>query len=485
MIDDFVEQHRILGQAVARIIHEHVAGLATRRVTPEATPAELEKLFDEPLPEKGSSIEEVLARFQKEVAPHAMGVPSPRYFGQFNPTPLPIGVWADALTSMLNQNAGAWRNGPTSAMIEARVIRWLCDLLDYGPRSFGTLASGGSEANLIALKCARDSAGAGVKDRGLRTVPGELVIYASEQCHYSIDKSADILGLGRAGVRKIPTDRNFHISLAALRETITRDREAGRVPCCIVGVAGTTSLGVIDPLEPLAEIAAENRCWYHVDAAYGGPLAFSPQQRSKLRGIELADSITFDPHKWMFVPFSCGATLVRDGGRVLREAFDMTPEYLNEDRGGADVEYDFFRYGQLGTRRFNSLKLWMAIQFMGREGYATTVERQIELTRYLATRLDALKGFVRVAEVETAVCCFRFLPEPDLSGLEADRLQQRLQQIIERSGEAWLTTTVLQGRRALRVNINSFLTEQHHIDDLIRLLERAGEAAKSGRATLE
>jgi len=470
MIDDFVEQHRFLGTAVPPIINEHVAGLANRRVTPEATVAQLEKLFDEPLPERGVSIDEILARFRNDIAPNAMGVPNPRYFGQFNPTPLPIGVWADALTSMLNQNAGAWRNGPTSAMIEARVMRWLCDLLNYGPQSFGTLASGGSEANLIALKCARDAVAASIKDRGVRTAPGDLIIYASDQCHYSIDKSADILGLGRESLRKIPTDDRFHISLDALRDAIARDREAGLVPCCVVGVAGTTSMGVIDPLEPLAAIARENDCWYHVDAAYGGPLAFSTQHQDKLHGIELADSITFDPHKWMFVPFSCGATLVRDGGRVLRDAFDMTPEYLSEDRGGADVEFDFFRYGQMGTRRFNSLKLWMAIKFMGREGYAKTVERHIDLTNYLAQQIDKLPDFERIGEVETAVCCFRYRPQPDLDGPDLDRLQQRLQQVIERSGEAWLTTTVLKGRRAMRVNINSFLTEQQHIDDLVKLL---------------
>src|SRR5678810_1327844 len=175
MIDDFVEQHRFLGPAVAQIIADHVAGLASRRVTPEATPADLEKLFDEPLPEKGIPLEEILARFRDDVAPNAMGVPSPRYFGQFNPTPLPIGVWADALSSMLNQNAGAWRNGPTSAMIEARVMRWLCDLLDYGPQSFGTLASGGSEANLIALKCARDSVAKAVSYTHLTLPTSDLV----------------------------------------------------------------------------------------------------------------------------------------------------------------------------------------------------------------------------------------------------------------------------------------------------------------------
>ncbi|HET6975436.1 MAG TPA: aspartate aminotransferase family protein [Pyrinomonadaceae bacterium] len=472
MIDDFVEQHQFLGNAVTRIVHEYVASLATRRVTPEATPAELEKLFDEPLPEKGIALAEILNRFRDDIAPNAMGVPSPRYFGQFNPTPLPIGVWADALSAMLNQNAGAWRNGPTSAMIEARVIRWLCDLLNYGPKSFGTLASGGSEANLIALKCARDSVAKSVKDRGLRTAPADLVIYASEQCHYSIDKSADILGLGREGLRKIPTDDRFHIRVDALREALARDREAGLLPCCIIGVAGTTSTGVVDPLEELAAIARENRCWYHIDAAYGGTLAFSPRHKHMLKGIELADSITFDPHKWMFVPFACGALLVREGGRVLRDAFDMTPEYLSEDRGGADVEFDFFRYGQMGTRRFNSLKFWMAVKFMGREGYEKTVEHQIGLTKYLASRIDALPDFELVGEVETAVCCFRHKSKSDL-------VQQRIQQLIEHDGEAWLTTTVLHGSRALRVNINSFLTEQQHIDDLIKLLERSGKQALS------
>ena len=475
MIDEFVEQHKLLGNAVPRIINDYAAALDSRRVTPAATPAEIEHLFNEPLPETGIAIEDILRRFREDIEPNAMGVPSPKYFGQFNPTPLPIGVWADVLSSLLNQNAGAWRNGPTSAMIEARVIRWLCGLLEYGADSFGTLASGGSEANLIALKCARDKAVSSIKDRGVRSAERDLVVYASEQCHYSIDKSVDLLGLGRESLRKIPTDENFHIRLEALQQEIDKDRAAGRLPCCIVGVAGTTSTGVIDPLADLAALAREHRCWFHVDAAYGAPLAFSAKHKQRLRGITLADSVTFDPHKWMFVPFACGATLVRDGGGVLRDSFDMSPEYLSEDRGGADVEFDFFRYGQMGTRRFNSLKLWMALKFMGRQGYAQTVERQIDLTNYLASKLDRLPGFKRLGQVETAVCCFRYLPDSlaQSSGVEQDRMQQRLQQTIERSGEAWLTTTVLHGRRALRVNINSFLTEQRHVDILLALLERA------------
>jgi aromatic-L-amino-acid decarboxylase len=476
LTDPIAGQHERLGRAVTKIITEYAASLDQRRVTSDATPADLQKIFDEPFPENGIALEKILARFSDDVLPHAMQVPSPRYFGQFNPTPLPIGVWADALSSALNQNAGAWRNGPTSAMIEARVLRWLCELIGYGPQSFGVLASGGTEANLIALKCARDRAHQATVNGGLRSAPGDLTVYASEQCHFSIERSVDILGLGRHNLRKLAVDENFHVRPEALQQQIDADRKAGCVPCCIVGIAGATSTGVIDPLEKLAEIARANNCWYHVDAAYGGTLAFSTEHRGKLRGIELADSITFDPHKWMFVPFACGAVLVRDGGRVLRDAFDITPEYLNEDRGGADVEFDFFRYGQMGTRRFTSLKLWMALKFMGRAGYAAVIERQIRLTEHLAMRLDALPEFKRVSPVETAVCCFKFLPANaiDASGVEQDRLQQQLQQKIERGGEAWITTTVLNGRRALRVNINSFLTERRHVDDLVDLLVRTG-----------
>jgi glutamate/tyrosine decarboxylase-like PLP-dependent enzyme len=471
-------QHELLGKAVTRLISEHAGRLESAPVTSPATPAELERLFAEPLPLDGISAEDILARFERDVAPHAMQIPSPRYFGQFNPTPLAIGVWADALCSALNQNAGAWRNGPTAALIEAQVIRWLCELVGYGPGAFGTLASGGSEANLIALKCARDQTASEICELGVRATKGELTVYASEQGHFSLEKSVDILGLGRKSLRKIDTDERFHIRLDQLREAIDKDRREGRIPCCVVGMAGATSTGVIDPLPELAAIARESNCWFHVDAAYGGGLAFSEQHKEKLRGIELANSVTFDPHKWMFVPFACGTTLVRDGGRVLRDSFDITPEYLNEDRGGADVEYDFFRYGQMGTRRFNALKLWMAFKFMGRRGYAETVERHIELTQHLAARLDQLPDFERIGQIETAVCCFRYLPDViRAKGPETqDRIQSSLQQRVEQSGQAFFPSTILHGRRALRVNINSYLTERRHIDDLVELLRSEGEA---------
>lgn len=476
--------HERLGRAATEIVADYARSLDEAHVCSNATPAELDALFDEPLPLEGLSAEEVFEKFRRDVVPHAMNIPSPRYFGLFNPTPLPVAVWADALISALNQNGAAWRNSPSASAVEARVLRWLCQLVGYGPEAFGTLTSGGSEANLVGLKCARDRAIVGARDRGLRSsnAEGNFLVYASEQSHYSFVKSVDILGLGREGLRKIDTDSRFHIRTDLLRETIRRDISEGHTPVCIAGAAGATSTGVVDPLDELAYIAREFGLWFHVDAAYGGGLAFSEKHRARLKGIERADSVTIDPHKWMFVPFECGALLVRGGGRVLRDAFDITPEYLSEDRGGADVEYDFFRYGQLGTRRAMALKVWVALKTVGVRGYASAVERQIELVEHLAARFDALEEFERVGEVETALCCVRFMPAGarEKSGEEQDELQRALQRRVEQSGGAWLATTVLHGRRALRINVNSFLTERRHVDYLVELLRREGAKLLSG-----
>lgn len=478
------EEHERLGLAAVRLISDYARALDAAPVCSKATPEELVNLFDEPLPQEGVGFSEIFEQIGRDLIPHAMNIPSPRYFGLFNPTPLPVAVWADAVTSALNQNGAAWRNSPSLSVVEARVLRWLCQLVGYGPEAFGTLTSGGSEANLVGLKCARDRAVEGARDLGLHTrgTTGRLVVYASEQCHYSFIKSVDILGLGRENLRKIETDSRFHIRTNLLRSAIEEDLKEGHTPVCIAGAAGATSTGVVDPLDELADIAREFGLWFHVDAAYGGALAFSEKHGWRLRGLERADSVAFDPHKWMFVPFECGALLVKGGGGVLRHAFDITPEYLSEERGGSDVEYDFFRYGQLGTRRGMALKVWAALKSLGVRGYAEVVDRQIELVEYLASRFDELEEFERVGEVETALCCARYLPAwaRAKSPEGQDEVQRALQQRVERSGGAWLATTVLHGRRALRINVNSFLTERRHIDYLVELLRQEGTLLTPG-----
>ncbi|MET7338739.1 pyridoxal-dependent decarboxylase [Nonomuraea sp. NPDC005650] len=466
--ETFAAEHERIGAMVTELVAGYMRSLDAAPVCSGASPAELLALFDGPLPEEGADVEQLLQAIAGDVIPHTMNISSPRYFGLFNPAPLPIAVWVDALCSAINQNSAAWRQSPSASALEACVIRWLCGLIGHREGGFGTLTSGGSEANLIALKCARDAAAARASAHGLSGESGSLRVYASEQCHFSLVKAVDILGIGRINLRKIDTDDRFRIRVDALREAIEEDLTAGYQPCCLVGVAGATSTGAIDPLDELARTAEDYGLWYHVDAAYGGAMMFSPAHRGALRGIERADSVTLDPHKWMFVPFSCGAMLARDGVRVLRDAFDTTPEYL-----GDDSALDFFRYGQLGTRRANALKLWAALRRLGRNGYREIIERQLSLTRYLSSVLAGLDDFEVVGDVQTAVCCVRFMPG-GVTGVHDDDLQDALQQRIERGGQAWLSTTVLHGRRALRINVNSVLTQREHIDELITLLRHEG-----------
>ncbi|MBA2341557.1 MAG: hypothetical protein H0V88_14315, partial [Pyrinomonadaceae bacterium] len=263
--EDLSEEHQRLGSLTTKLVADYTRSLDTLRLCSEVTPADLEKLFDENLPREGMDAEKIFAQFARDVLLHAMNISSPRYFGQFNPTPLAIGVWADALIAAMNQNGAVWRNSPAASVIEKQVAKWLCAQVGYGEASFGTLASGGSEANLIALKCARDATAGEARDDGLRQTSatkeksgraGALTVYASEQCHYSLDKSVDIIGLGRCNLRKIETDERFHIRTERLVEEIERDLAKGNAPCAIVGMAGTTSTGVIDPLDELARIAA-------------------------------------------------------------------------------------------------------------------------------------------------------------------------------------------------------------------------------------
>jgi glutamate/tyrosine decarboxylase-like PLP-dependent enzyme len=471
-------EHERLGAAVTQMVADYARSLDDAPVSTRATPSELDALFDSSLPEYGTDAETLLNDIRRDVIAHAMHISSPRYFGLFNPAPLPVAVWIDALCSALNQNCAAWRQSPSATAVEVRVVRWLCELIGYGERSFGTLTSGGSEANLVALKCARDAVAGGASSHGLTGDDAPLRVYASEQCHFSLVKGVDVLGIGRHNLRTIASDARFRIHVEALREAIDEDLAAGYRPCCVVGVAGATSTGAIDPLDRLADIAGTYGLWYHVDAAYGGALAFSPLHRDALRGIERAHSVTIDPHKWMFVPFSCAALLTRDGARVLRGAFDITPPYLHE-RTADGEELDFFRYGQMGSRRGNALKLWVALRVLGRHGYQQAIERQLSLTRYLASQLDALDDFELVGDVQTAVCNVRFMPRiaQNLDPEARDELQRTLQQHVQRSGKAWLATTVLHGRRALRINIDGLLTQKQHVDELVALLREIGQTS--------
>ncbi len=498
---------REMGYAFVDLIVEYLKGLEGRRVYGPLSPVGLDEMFAEPIPEEGAPLNEVVQDCRTRVFPNTMAIGSRRYFGMMNPAPLPIAIFSEALIAAMNQNAASWRHAPSGTALEKRVIRWLCDLFGLPEKSFGTLASGGSLANITALKLAINRAlGRDLSQVDNLDNPGpemaKLTFYVSSQGHYSFDKAVDVLGLGRAQLRKIPQDDIFRIDLVELEKTIKADLDGGLKPACIIGVGGSTNTGSIDKLDRLAELARRYGCWFHVDAAYGGAVILSDMYGPMLRGIEEADSITVDPHKWFYMPFSAGGILVREGD-FLRKSFLVHPEYymekVQQDEGG-ELDTDgqgqrvipdargfhrgdkvnFFQYGIQGSRRLNALKLWLAIKMVGRRQYAAWIEKDIELARIMAARMRRQRDFRILGPNTLGICNFRWEPLDEQGQLrfgqeENDRLNQELQETVEREGDAWFSYTRLSGQVALRVNVENRCMEQADIDRLVQVILRAAE----------
>jgi len=460
---------------VTRWIAAHYAGLERLPVVPDTTPAETFALFDEALPEDGTGWRKLIERFEQQVAPNSFHLPSPRYFGLMNPTPLPIAVFAEALAAALNQNLGAWHHSPAATAIERQVVRWMCDAAGYPATSFGSLTSGGSLANTTGLKIA-------LADRIPETTRGGIfglkqrpVLYASAEAHFSIEKSANILGLGgRDGVRSIPVDEAGRARPDAAREMLIEDLASGFRPFCLVGIAGVTSTGVLDPIAELGRVAHDFGLWYHVDAAYGAGALLSERQRAGLGGIELADSITMDPHKWWQMPYPCGAILTRDGEAGLR-AFSATDVYIPDT--GRSIE--FRHHGLQGSRPFSALKLWMAMQLIGRKAYGELADQQLDLARRFADELTADGSWQLVTPVDTAIAAVRFVGnrQPAAGNRETDALQDRIVEKVLEKRTHWISATTTVGVRAIRVMVISHRTRWQHLEELI------GELRKAARET--
>ncbi|HXY68547.1 MAG TPA: pyridoxal-dependent decarboxylase [Gemmatimonadales bacterium] len=468
---------RVLGEAAADWVARHFGALGALPVIPDVTPAETFARFAEPLPELPTPWPALLERFERDVVPASFHLPSPRYFGLMNPTPLPVAVFAEAMAAALNQNVGAWHHSPAATAVERVVVRWLCDLAGYPASAFGSLTPGGSLANTTGLKIALAAKHPETTARGVWGLARRPVLYASSEAHFSIVKSANILGLGSAeGVRTVPVDRASRMDVGALRRMVAADRAAGLAPFCVVGIAGVTSNGVIDPLERIADAARELDLWFHVDAAYAAGALMSEALRPRLAGIERADSITMDPHKWWAMPYPCGAILTRDG-EAGRRAFWADAVYIPQ----TDDAIEFRDHGLAGSRPFSALKLWMGMKLVGRRAYGRMAEEQVRLTERFAHELTRSGDWELVTPVDTAIAAVRFtgkLPDgKDRSGSQLDSLQDKIVARVLAKRRWWISPTTTVGRRAIRVMVISYLTRWEHLQELLRELRTAAREA--------
>jgi aromatic-L-amino-acid decarboxylase len=461
-------EFREIGHRVVDLLAEYLEHVEEKPVFPNVGPSTLTQLFAEPLPQDSTAFEEVLRELEDKLLPYCTHVGHPGYMGLITPSPNPAGVIADFICSALNQNIGAYTIGPAGVAMERRTVRWLTDLVGYGEKAGGNLTSGGMMANFIGLKLARDSvSGDRSQHEGVRQ---RWAVYASEERHVSVDKAVDAVGLGRTALRALPTDAEFRVRLDALEAAIAEDHKHGVRPLCIVGIFGTTNTGAMDAIRNLRTIADREGMWLHVDAAYGGGMLLSHAWCMRNQGLESADSITIDPHKWFYAPLDAGAILVKDDRR-LTASFGMKPSYLTDELDRADERYQYYVHSFEQSRRFRGLKVWMSFKRYGANQIGEWVDNNVRQAKHLYSLVAKHPEFEAASDPPMSAICIRYRGA-DLSEPQSKELHAEVARRVEQSGKFWFSTTELKGKAWFRINPVNFRTRTEHMDQLFAWLEQ-------------
>ncbi|HKR02082.1 MAG TPA: pyridoxal-dependent decarboxylase [Pyrinomonadaceae bacterium] len=464
------EEFRRLLHEVVDWIADYRAGIEERRVVPEQAPGEIISELPAAPPEHAQPMDEILRDFDRLIMPGIVHWGHPAFLGYFSTTTTAPGILGEMLAAALNVSAMTWQTSPAATELEVVVLGWIRRMLCLPTEFTGVVYDTASVAVLHALAAAREELGLNVRRDGLagREEVPTLTLYASDQAHSSLEKAAITLGLGEANVRRVATDDEYRMDVGALAHAIEEDSRAGRRPLAVIGTIGTTSATSVDPIDEIADVCRKHGVWLHVDAAYGGALALLEDGRQVMRGVERADSVVFNPHKWLYVPLDFSTLYVRRP-EALRRVFSLVPEYLKGDaeRAGEGVP-NYMDYGlQLG-RRFRALKAWFVIRAFGQEGLAARIREARRLARLVAGWVEADHRFELLAPVEMGVVCFRARASHEeaterIDDAALDRLNERLLQLVNATGATYLTHTRLRGRLALRIAVGNVLTTERHL----------------------
>ena len=457
-------QMRSLGYRAVDIVVDHFARIADDPVVPQGAREPIARLFDAPPPDHGSDPVALLDWLRDNVFANALRTDHPRFFG-YIPSPNNfVSAIGDLLASGFNVFAGLapTNHGPTE--LELAVIRWLCDLLGLPTGAGGLIVSGGSMANFTALAVARH--------RRLGDTTENAVIYVSDQTHSSIERAVRALGFGADQLAVIASDADYRIDLDVLAERITQDRADGRRPFCVVGTAGTTNTGAIDALDRLALLCRHEDLWFHVDGAYGAAAAILPEMKAAFAGLSAVDSLSIDPHKWLFQPFECGCLLVRDR-RWLPETFRIVPDYMKDSDVAGDM-VNFRDWSLQTTRAFKALKLWMTFKTFGMNGIRTAIRHGLDLGEFTQGFLEARDGWQVVSPASLGAVTFRYIGGPP-EGPDCDALNQAMVNALSADGFALVSTTILEGRKVIRI---CALNPRATRDDIRRTVEKLEELAR-------
>lgn len=488
---------RELSSQLTQLVTEYFSEVSTLPVFPATSAGKTIGKIGASLPFAGEPLEQLLEDC-RTIIENSRHNGHPRFFGYVTSPATPPGAFADLLASTLNSNVTSWRSGPAATEIERTVVGWLASMIGYSGATHeaheiqGLLTSGGSMANLTALLIAhRAKSGADVASTGLWNSCAPMTIYASDQIHMSIPKAADILGLGRAQVRLVASDDRFRMNVASLRQTIAKDLANGMKPFCVVASAGTVNTGAVDPLAEIADVADEFGLWFHIDGAYGALAALDETKRPLFRGLERADSISLDPHKWLYVPIDSGCLLFRDEARA-RAAFSFDgADYIKVHEQNTDEAFAFWNYGPELSRRFRALKIWLTLRYYGVRRVARSISEDNALAAYLGEQVQAATDFELLASPELSICCFRYVPPSlqarlrlrgeDAAAIEAelDQLNTNIMNVVQRGGRAYLSSATIRGRFALRACITNFRTTRADIDQTLEIIRDAARDLES------
>jgi aromatic-L-amino-acid/L-tryptophan decarboxylase len=474
-LETFRDDLRKASELVVRLY----GGLDRARVTPAKSRMEIASSFDEPFPEEPQSMEAIFREVEKNIFENSTLYLTPRFLGYINTGGNQAAIVAELLASAVNQVCAKWHFSPAASEVERRVIRWIAQFIGYAPEAGGSLLSGGSAGNLVGLAVARkQKAQFDAASLGMRGGP-PVTVYVSEEGHASIEKAMILLGMGSNQLRKIAVVDDFTIDLEALEKQVTEDRKNGYHPICVVGNAGTTNTGAVDPLEAVAEFCRKQDLWFHVDAAYGGPAAPTQAAGRLFRGLDQADSIVVNPHKWLYVQAEAACILVRDS-TALRDTFQVVADYLREESdAGEDGLVDFKDYSPQLHRNFRALKVWMTFKAYGARKLRAAIESNIEIMRYLADQIDQSQDFVRLAPVPLSVVCFQYCPldisaQGDSNYLE--ELNNRLPEALEKDGRVFLSGTKIHGKRVLRACSVNHRLRREDVDYLLDVIREVGRS---------
>src|SRR5436190_5157396 len=468
MLDPSADEIRDWGNSVIQLMADYLGDLRNRRVYRHMSSRKIRERLDAALPTKGTDFDGLLKIFCETIIPFSRQNAHPRMFGYVQSPGTAIGAFADLLASTLNANLTIWRSAPAPVELERLTIDWIRQILGFPAEAGGLFVSGGSMANLAALATARQT-----KDRS----SGRLRMYASSATHFSITKSAALLGIGRENVRQVAVDERFRMRVDDLLAKITADLDAGYIPFCVVGNAGTVDTGAVDPLAEIRELANRFELWMHVDGSYGAFAVLAKSARKLFAGMEQADSIALDPHKWLYLPVDVGCVIYRDP-EIARATFAHEAEYTRMFGEKEDEAFVCWDYGPELSRRFRALKVWMVLRGVGLDRLSEAIESNLACARHLESMVQASDDFEMVAPVELSIFCFRHVPVQlrNESPEAIDAFNERLLVALQRDGSSYLSNATLGGRFALRGCVLNYRTTLRDMEILLDDLRRVAKS---------